>query len=106
MSILNDSCDYCGRQGSTDSWLVFYTGDERISQFWDGECRGGSRDYFGDLSNEVLKYNIEQSEAVLKEDPIRFREPYDPPMVHQKKVWLVEEVFRAKQELVYRIEEA
>jgi len=102
MSLLNYSCDYCGRPEVLNG-VMFYTGDERITQYWDGECRLGSRDYFKDLSTEVLRFNIDQSSAVLRADPPSF---HDTPHTAQKKLWVSEEMLRALQELNYRIEDS
>jgi hypothetical protein len=102
MSLLNYSCDYCGRPDVLDG-VIFYTGDERINQYWDGECRLGSQDYFKDLDDETLTFNIDLSVRTLRQDP-----PSEDDTLHvaQKKSWISQEMLRGMQELSYRIEES
>lgn len=109
MSVRNGYCDFCG--GGNGQLLS--TGDERSVAFyldeqpvlWDGVCREGSKEYFKDFETPILVALIEKSEQVLKDDPIRWEPPYDDPKVHIRKIWISDEVFRGKQELVYRIED-
>lgn len=108
---MNGFCDFCGSGGGylltvgDEHSVVFYLDDDPAPKVWDGRCPEGSRVYFKRFDSPKIVELIQKSVEVLEEDPIRFEPPYDDPKTRLRKVYISQEVERAKRELLYRLDE-
>ena len=72
------------------------------THLWCGWCRDGSKEYFGGLESDELIYLINTTAEILDE----MGDGNESIMSSVKKVWLDNEVDRAKRELMFRVAEA
>lgn len=105
MTVADGKCDFCARgwllvSGDEDS--VFFYVDEKTPRLWCGVCREGSLVYFERFTTERLSELMDKVVQILKESPIRWEPPYDETKTHMRKIYLNDEIGRARQELEFR----
>lgn len=105
MTVKSQSCDFCGEpdllgQEDTRS-LVFFLENEAV--LWDGVCREGSLIYFKPFDSLEMVKLIQKTHAVLSLEGMALLDDADSRL---KRDWLEDELWRAKQELVFRVMEA
>lgn len=108
MSMQNRKCDFCRLDdllGEFDqSSLVFYL--DGIPKLWCGQCREGSRIYFSDYGTPALVQLCNLTDKVLEDEQVEFESLDHELEAKMKFAWLSDEVFRAKQEITFRVLEA
>lgn len=93
-------CKFCGlNKRILDSGVdvEFYL--DGIQTYWCGLCREGSKEYFQDFDTENIVPLIELTEETIES----FEDLADTPSNRTKKMWLTNEIWRAKRELVWRV---
>lgn len=110
MTVSDGCCDFCGGgQGhllsTGDETSVFFYVDEETPRLWCGVCREGSLVYFERFTTVRLVELMDKSIQVLKDDPIRWEGPRDDPKTHLRKIYINDEIGRARQELRFRSDE-
>lgn len=110
MSMADGYCDFCGGGGGH----LLETGDERSLVFtidgenavlWDGVCREGSKQYFRLFNTPELIGLIEKAAEALENDPIQWTNRTDDERTHIQKVWIQDEIWRGRREVLYRVED-
>ena len=104
MTVSDGRCDFCGvgyLLVSGDESSVFFHVDEK-PVLWCGNCSEGSKVYFERFTTDRLDELMNKAIQMLRDDPIQWKDRTDDAKTHLRKIFIDDDIGRARRELAFR----